>query len=143
MEESIYLVVGCHGRKEDEFTLCSSLENRILKLDESLLELDDIWSYLEGVRLLDRPLVDLNAVRNLVYRMQAKFDQRLSKLWSEKEFHCIERFMHMHKSCGLYMKLEICGQLVEVPHSLDNVVLISGTPAETPAKPSIVRNSRR
>lgn len=104
-EESVYLVLGCYGRKEDGFTLCPSAENRILKVDDSLVYIDEIWDYLEAVRLLDKPLIDINAIRNLIFKMQDRFDQRIKKLWSEKQFNAIERFIHMHKSCGLYVKL--------------------------------------
>lgn len=104
-EENVYMVLGCYGRKEDDFTLCPKVENRILLLDDSLDGLDKMWEYFDGVKLIDKPLIDLNAIRNVIFRMQDKFDQRSRKLWSEKEFNLIERFTHMHKACGMYIKL--------------------------------------
>ncbi len=105
LKENVYLILGCYGRKEDGFTLCPAAENRILKVDDSLSYIDEIWSYLESVGLLDKPLININAVRNLIFRMQERFDQKIKRLWSEKDFNTIERFMQMHKPCGLYIRL--------------------------------------
>ena len=105
LQENVYLTLGCYGRKEDGFILCPSIVNRILKIDDSLAYNEEIWNYLEAVKLLDKPLININAIRNFIYRMQDRFDQKVKKLWSEHEFNTIERFMIMHKSCGLYIKL--------------------------------------
>ncbi len=107
LQEQIYLTLGCYGREEDKFVLCPSCSNRILLLEDSLENIEEIWAYLEAIQLLDRPMINLNAIRNTVYRMQEKYDQKFKKLWSEKDFNIIERFIHMHKPCGLYLKLEV------------------------------------
>ena len=142
MEENVYLLLGCYGRKEDTFTLCPSCKNRILTLDDSLLHVDEMWSYFEGVGLLDKPLIDINAVRNFAYKMQDRFDQSYRKLWSERDFHLIERFMHMHKACGLYVKLEVGGE--EQHNNEFELVKVEG--AKTPqniAEPNVIHLSRR
>ena len=108
-EENVYLVLGCHGRVEDGFVLCSSLENRILKLDDSLVSFSEVVDYLEAVRLFERPMIDYNAIRNLVYKLQDTFDQKVKRLWSERDYNIIERFIVMHRSCGLYSRL-VCVQ---------------------------------
>lgn len=140
-EESVFIVLGCYGRKEDGFTLCPKAENRILKLDDSLVYLDEIWDYLEAVKLLDKPLIDINAIRNLVFKMQDRFDQKIKKLWSEKEFRMIERFIHMHKACGLYVRLAT--GVDEEPEDDFQLIKISGSSVGADqAEPSMVQKTR-
>lgn len=103
--ENVYLALGCYGRTENGFVLCPSVENRILKIDHSLVDFDNIVKYLEAVKLFDRPMLDQNSIRHLVFNLQDKFDQKVKRLWKDQEFHLIERFMHMHKPCGLYCQL--------------------------------------
>lgn len=103
--EKVYLVLGCFGHKQDDFVMCPSTENRILKVDESLYGFDEIWAYLESVRLLDRPMLDINAIRHLVHNLQQNHYQNTKKIWTESKFNLIERFIINHKSCGLYAKL--------------------------------------
>lgn len=105
MEECPYLVLGCHGRTENGFVLCSGMQNRILKLDDSLVNIDGVIDYLDAVRLFDRPMLDQNAVRHLVYNLQDCFDQKLKRLWTDHEYNLIERFIHMHNQCGTYAQL--------------------------------------
>lgn len=140
-EESVYLVLGCYGRKEDGFTLCPSVDNRILKIDDSLIYINEIWDYLEAVRLLDKPLIDLNAIRNLIFKMQDRFDQKIRKLWSEQEFNAIERFIHMHKSCGLYVKLMALPDEVTEQETA-KIIRIKGTKVDEPSEPNMVQTTR-
>ena len=125
-ENLIYLVLGCHGRCEGDFTLCPGVHNKILLLDEDLEKIDDLWKYLDGVGLIDRPVIDINAIRNILYRMQDKFDQKFKKLWSEMEFNQIERFIHMHKACGLIVRLQTSCVEKRTEH-IDNVIRIKST----------------
>jgi len=113
VEENAYLVLGCYGRTENGFVLCPSVQNRILKLDDSLVNIDGVLDYLDVVKLFDRPMLDQNAIRHLVYNLQDKFDQKFKRLWTDHEYHLIERFMHMHKPCGMY------AQLILVPDNMD------------------------
>lgn len=104
-EENAYLVLGCFGRTENGFVLCNSVENRVLKLTDSLNDFPLIMNYLDSVRLFDRPMLDQNAIINLVYNLQNKFDQKIRRLWTDHQYHLIERFIQMHKPCGIYSKL--------------------------------------
>ena len=141
-EESVFIVLGCYGRKEDGFILCPKAENRILKLDDSLVYLDEIWDYLEAVRLLDKPLIDLNAIRNVIFKMQDRFDQKIKKLWSEKEFHMIERFIHMHKACGLYIRLITDTVQPFQPEEGLELIKIQGSSIKTDIQPNMVHKTR-
>jgi hypothetical protein len=105
VEECAYLVLGCHGRTENGFILCPGVQNRILKLDDSLVNIDSVIDYLEAVRLFDRPMLDQNAIRHLVYNLQDRFDQKFKRLWTDHEYNLVERFIHMHKQCGIYAQL--------------------------------------
>lgn len=104
--ESVFLVLGCHGREEDTFVLCPGTENRILKLDEEkLVNINGVVDYLEALKLFEKPLLDYNAIRHLTANLQAKFDQKVRRLWTERYYSLIERYTLMHKPCGLYAKL--------------------------------------
>ncbi len=140
-EDLIYLILGCHGRCEDGFTLCPGVNNKILLLHNDLERIDDIWKYLEGVGLLDRPVIDINAIRNIVYKMQDKFDQKFKKLWSEMEFNQIERFIHMHKNCGLIVRLQT-GFEEKQEKNIDNVISIKSTKIKS-SEPIINHTRRR
>lgn len=105
MEENAYLILGCYGRIENGFILCSTTQNRILKLDDSLVNLDGVIKYLDVIKLFDRPILDQNAVRHLVYNLQERFDQKFKRMWTDHEYHLLERFMQMHKPCGIYAQL--------------------------------------
>lgn len=103
--EELYLVLGCFGLKTDNFVSCRGVENRILNVEESLEQYKEIMVYLESVRLFDKPLFDINAIRHFVHNMQDRYDQKFKRLWPEKYYHLYERFIISQKSCGLYIKL--------------------------------------
>jgi hypothetical protein len=128
-EENAYLVLGCFGRVEDGFILCPSTENRILKLDDTLNDFDDMCEYLEAVGLFDRQMLDSNAIRHLIYNLQDKFDQKIRRLWSEQQYHLLERYLQMHKQCGMYAKLILVPEELDIPKPHDpKSVIIRGTP---------------
>lgn len=128
MEENAYLVLGCYGRTENGFILCSSTQNRILKLDDSLVNINGVTDYFEAVRLFDRPLLDQNAIRHLIYNLQDRFDQKFKRLWTDHEYHLLERFMQMHKPCGLYAQLILVQE--EPPSSIvtEDISFVRGIP---------------
>jgi hypothetical protein len=127
-EENVYLVMGCYGRKESGFVLCPSIQNRILKLDESLVNYDGIMDYLDAVKLFDRPMIDQNAVRNFIYNLQNKFDQKIRRLWTDHEYHLIERFIIMHKNCGIYCQLILVSEELDDEEDDQISFVIRGTP---------------
>lgn len=127
MEENAYLVLGCYGRTENGFILCPSVQNRILKLDDSLVNIDGVLDYLEVVKLFDRPMLDQNAIRHLVYNLQDKFDQKFKRLWTDHEYQLLERFMHMHKPCGLYAQLILVPDEGEKSTEEEEISFVMGT----------------
>jgi len=129
VEESAYLVLGCYGREENGFVLCPSTQNRILKLDDTLVNSDKIIEYLDTVNLFDRPMLSQNAIRHLVYGLQDRFDQKFKRLWTDHEYHLLERFMHMHKDCGLYAQLILVPEELEQPQQEEEQIsFVKGTP---------------
>ncbi len=128
VEEIAYLVLGCHGRTENGFVLCSGVQNRILKLDDSLVNIDGVIDYLEAVRLFDRPMLDQNAIRHLVYNLQDRFDQKFKRLWTDHEYNLVERFIHMHKQCGIYAQLILISGDEQVINDKDQVSFVMGVP---------------
>lgn len=127
VEESAYLVLGCHGRTENGFVLCPGVQNRVLKLDDSLVNFDGVTEYLDAVRLFDRPMLDQNAIRHLVYNLQDRFDQKLKRLWTDHEYHILERFIHMHHQCGLYAQLILVNEDNPKPE-VEEISFVKGIP---------------
>lgn len=135
MAEDAYLVLGCYGRTENGFVLCPSVQNRILKLDDALVNIDGVINYLEAVKLFDRPMLDQNAIRHLVYYLQDRFDQKFKRLWTDHEYNVLERFLQMHKPCGLYSQLILVNSDMEAPKSpKEEVTFIRGVPESNTGK---------
>lgn len=109
VRENLYLVLGCFGRRDDGFVSCSSCENRILNINTHVENYNEILDYLETCRLFDKPAFDYNAIRNIIFNMQGRFDQIASgrRLWSEKEADLYHKFIVNHRMCGIYLKLEL------------------------------------
>lgn len=129
MTESAYLVLGCFGRTESEFVLCSSVENKILKLDDTLFNFHDIAGYLDKLNLFEKILLDQNSIRHLIYNLQDRFDQKTKRLWSDHKYNLIERFMQTHKPCGFYAKTIISIQEKEIEKPIkDEIFLIKAQP---------------
>lgn len=103
----LYLVMGCYGRRDYDFISCRGVENRILKISPSLEYYDDMCNYFEGLRLFDKPLFDINAIRHMLFNMQDRYDQKIKRLWTEQQFQLYEKFIHTHKMCGIYVRLMI------------------------------------
>ena len=128
MQENAYLVMGCYGRSENGFVLCPSTQNRILKLDDALVNVDGVTDYLDAVKLFDRPMLDQNAIRHLIYNLQDRFDQKFKRLWTDHEYHLLERFIQMHKPCGLYAQLILVPQQEESNQDAEQVSFVKGIP---------------
>lgn len=103
--ENLYLVLGCFGRCDDGFISCKGIENKILKISQNLEGYQNMMDYFSSCRLFDRPLFELNAVRHLIFNLQDKYDQKLNRLWSEKNFHLYQKFIIDHRPCGVFIKL--------------------------------------
>lgn len=103
--ESLYLVLGCFGRQDDGFISCKSVENKILKISSELEGYQNMMDYFSSCRLFDRPVFELNAVRHLIFNLQDKYDQKINRLWSEKNFTLYQKFIIDHRPCGVYIKL--------------------------------------
>ena len=126
-----YLILGCYGRIENGFILCSTTQNRILKLDDSLVNLDGVINYLDAVKLFDRPMLDQNAIRHLVYNLQERFDQKFKRMWTDHEYHLLERFIQMHKPCGLYAQLVLVQAEETPPQVGEDISFVRGVPEIT------------
>lgn len=105
IKNELYLVLGCFGRREDDFISCNGIENAILHIENNLYQYDEIMGYLDNCRLFDKPLFDLNAIRHFIFNMRDKYDQPMKRLWSEKKFDLYQKFVIEHRCCGLYVKL--------------------------------------
>lgn len=127
-EEELYLVLGCFGRNEGDFVFCPSVSNRILKIDESLDNYDKMMDYFEGIKLFDKPLFDLNAIKHMAYNIRDRFDQVTKRIWTQQEFDTIEKFIVGHRICGLYARLVLAsGEDTHMERPDTNNVIISGS----------------
>jgi len=151
--EKLFLVLGCFGRQDSvnsadllTFVSCPSVENRILKIDESLDFYNEIMDYFESVRLFDRPMFDLNATRHLLHNMQDRYDQKFKRLWSEQQYNLFERFILGHKICGTYIKLIIVSsEYDKKPELPPEKIIVKGTgiiEKNVPPQLTLIRGKR-
>lgn len=124
--ESLFLVLGCFGFREDEFIHCPGIQNRILSLDVTLVHYHEIMKYLDGCRLFDRPLFDHNGIRHCLFNLRDQYDQITKPLWSEKRFHSLEKFTIEHRHCGLLLKTILAPTQVVESASPDEEIFIPG-----------------
>ena len=100
----LFLILGCWGRKEEDFMSCSGISNKILELTKQNERNRAIIDFLdENYRLFDKPLY--NNVHTALFGIQDKFSLTGNSVFSKVEFHRIETFCQMHVKCGLYLKL--------------------------------------
>lgn len=101
----IHIVMGCYGYKDDDFTLCSGIENSIFIFDKRHSSYQEIMNYLDNCKLFDKPLYDYNSIRNFLARFKQKFEGPLSPVWIERKYNNYQKFAVDHKNCGLFIKL--------------------------------------
>jgi hypothetical protein len=122
----LLLILGCFGLIEEGFTHCSSCENKILKINQSIQNYSNLIEYLDSCRLFDKPLYDMNGVKNVIQNIHVKFNlNNFKKLWHQKEIDNYEKFISSHKRCGLYLKLileetQIKQETTEVIENIQN-----------------------
>lgn len=126
MSDELHLILGCFGRRDDNFVSCPSVENSILKLDVSLYRYNDMMDYLDGCRMFDRPIYDYNGIRNVLFHFKQHYDQPTRPLWSEKKWTLYQKFTIDHRHCGLYLKLLLLPKEQNSPE-IEDKVLITGT----------------
>lgn len=108
-EKDLFLILGCFGFTDGSFVNCSSVENKILKIDPTLEKYGEIVNYLDNCRLFDRPLFDFNSVKNVIQNIHVKYDQVASpkRMWQQRDVDNFEKFIMTHRRCGLYLKLAL------------------------------------
>ena len=77
-------------------------------------------------------MLDINAIRHLIHNLQDRYDQKIKRLWTEKQYALYERFIISHKPCGLYTKLILVTDEQEIPKPVTpKQVFIKGIPEPT------------
>jgi hypothetical protein len=109
----LFLVLGCWGRRDNDFISCNGVENRILKIEDHLEHYQEIMDYLDNCRLFDRATFDGNSVRSIISYIQDKFDQPTRRLWSESRYSLLHKFLSDHRNCGVFLKLVLIEDTVE------------------------------
>lgn len=124
--KDLHVVLGCYGRRTDNFVSCMSVKNRILKVDVTLEHYDEMMDYFEGCRLFEKAMFDFNAVRNFLQSMQNRFNQVTKPLWSKKDIDLYQNFVITHRACGVYIWLELVEKEQELPPEPERLT-IKGT----------------
>lgn len=106
MINDLYLILGCHGLKEEDLICCPALENNILIINQNLNGYINLIDYLDTVGLFDKPVLDINSLRHIIRNIYDSFDQFNKKIWSEHKYAVIQQLIHNHKKCGLYLRLD-------------------------------------
>ena len=121
--QDLYVVLGCYGRRTDNFVSCIKVENRILKVDVTLEHYDEIMDYFEGCRLFEKPMFDFNAVRNFLQSMQDRFSQVVNPLWHKKDIDLYQNFAISHRACGVYIWLRLLDKEEDKPEEPERLVI--------------------
>ena len=104
-DTDLLLVLGCFGRKDNNFCTCTPTENIILKINPNLEKIRDLIFYLKSLGLFELPITNINVVRRAVFYIQDNFYQVFKPIWAKDYFTLLENFILMHKNCGVYLKL--------------------------------------
>lgn len=123
-ESKLYLILGCWGRVDGDFTTCGSVANPILKIDETLEGYQDLTKYLQGLSLFEQKITNYNAVRNILFGLKNNFPQGYYNLWNDKKFRLIENFTITHKFCGIYLDLDFVDNGFFKKYTEDRFVVI-------------------
>ena len=120
--------MGCFGHLEDGFTLCGGCENKILTVGTQIQHYNEMMDYFDACRLFDRPMFEFNSIRHFIHNMQDKYDQVAvgKRLWTERQFILYQKFVLDHRTCGLYIKLELTADKSE-PKIEEKSFLIKGS----------------
>lgn len=107
--EDLYVILGCFGRVEDGFVHCTGIENKILKVGDHIENNNAMMDYFDSCRLFDRAMFEYSAIRHFIYNLQDRFDQTVigKRLWSKPQYDHYEKFIVSHRSCGLYVRLDL------------------------------------
>lgn len=104
----LYLILGCWGRKENDFISCSSVLNKILDLTAQTETNRKIIDFLDNnYRLCDKPLY--SNIHTALFSIQNEFSQLNNPIFDKSKFYKIEEFIQLHKKCGLYLRFSLEG----------------------------------
>ncbi len=101
----LYLCLCCHGRSTNGFVSCPSVCNKILKIDNTIDDLNDFVKYIKATKLDERPILDSNAARGTISSLK-KYFRNGRPIWSNEFMALIDNFNIEHRKCGVYVKLE-------------------------------------
>lgn len=99
---SLYLVLGCNGSREEQFTYCHTTENILLDLATlSDSDYNIVVDFLDDAcELFDGPIGDQNKVANIISILYRTF-----KVINDITLYKTQRYLKMHRDCGMYLVL--------------------------------------
>jgi len=102
----VCLVLGCWGRKHDDFQVCRGVENEVLDITDHTERNTAIAKHLDEVyHLYDRPLY--TNVHTALFSLQENFSQRGKPVFPKEYFEHMEGFCVIHAKCGLFLRLRL------------------------------------
>ncbi len=144
MEKKLYIIMGCFGRRDDDFISCAGVENPILEVESNLYQYEEMMAYLDLCRLFDKPMFDYNSLRHFIFNLREKFDQPMKRLWSEKKFELYQKFIIDHRHCGLYIKLaSLSKDNLILPNEKKILIPAENKQEKIQIKPQILTRNRR
>lgn len=106
-------MLGCFGLTQDSFTLCGALENEILKIGPGASHYNEICDYFENCRLWDHPCYEWNAILHIIHNLKDRFSPVTRPLWANKEHDRIQKFLSMHRNCGIFIRLALPESIIQ------------------------------
>lgn len=97
-----YVILGCNGFKNKTFKYCNGIINPIIDLDKIPDDIyEDFVNFLErSCELFDGPVLDHNKCSNILNMIHKKYS-----LYSNEKLIDIQKFLKMHKDCGIFINL--------------------------------------
>lgn len=95
------LVLGCHGRLQYGFLMCSGTTNTVLDFSDLKTTNAVIFEYLDNhCKLFDKVTNDTNKVLSIIQYLSRQ------KMLTPHVEQNIYDYIAMHKKCGFYMFIE-------------------------------------
>lgn len=105
--QPVNISLGCFGRHDEGFILCSGITNTIFTLTNDHYYYEEIMAFLDNCKLFDKAIFDYNACRSFLSSFRSKFESPVKPIWKEKKYNMYLKFVSDHKDCGLCLKLSV------------------------------------
>jgi hypothetical protein len=70
---------------------------------EEFEDVKDFLFYIKSLNLIEKRLIDYNAIRKVLFNIQDRYYQKNKTIWTKEYFRLLENFTLVHRSCGIYL----------------------------------------